>query len=279
MSEHEASTREQSKHENGASRKVEVVQSVVTDVAGQDGTSDGVIEEIEEAAVTSSGGEETPGRADRPEGNQPNTSTEASKGENVTDKSTGKHAGHGEPATAASQGNSQSGTEEAGADVAREKDALKEQLLRTAADFDNFRKRVLREKEELARRAKEETIREMLPVVDNLERALQAAATGNAGSAIVDGVNMVLAHFRESVCGNLQLERIEAVGQRFDPNVHEAVQQEASAEAPGSVIRELVAGYRLAGKLIRPAMVVVAKPQGSGQSERSGESDPGNKTN
>ncbi|GAB4201020.1 MAG: hypothetical protein OHK0013_12600 [Sandaracinaceae bacterium] len=152
-----------------------------------------------------------------------------------------------------------------------ERDRLRDQLLRTAADFDNFRKRTRKDLEDAERRGKEDVIREVLPVLDNLERALGAAAnlSPNAGAsevhAIVDGVKMVLKLF-EDQAGRMGLTRVKAVGERFDPAVHDAIQQvETDEHAAGTVIHEVVAGYRLGEKLVRPAMVVVArKPAASG---------------
>jgi molecular chaperone GrpE len=111
---------------------------------------------------------------------------------------------------------------------------VRDQLLRTAADFDNFRKRSRRETQDAERRAREELLRDMLPVFDNFERASQHAST---------------------------VERIQAMGQPFDPALHEAVQQLESAEhPPGTVVAEVAPGYRMGERLVRPAMVVVAKP-------------------
>ncbi|MEM1418562.1 MAG: nucleotide exchange factor GrpE [Myxococcota bacterium] len=140
-----------------------------------------------------------------------------------------------------------------------ERDKLKEQLLRTAADFDNFRKRSLRELEDTRRRTREDAIREMLPIIDNLERAAVASETATEVKAVAEGVQMVLKGFEE-VAGRLGLARVQSIGERFDPNVHDAVQQIEDAEKePGAIVAEVVPGYRLGERLLRPAMVVVAK--------------------
>lgn len=155
--------------------------------------------------------------------------------------------------------------EDPSAALREERDKLRDQLLRTAADFDNFRKRTRKDLEEAERRGKEDVIREVLPVLDNLERALGASAalTADAGAAevkaIMDGVKMVLKLF-EDQAGRMGLSKVKAVGERFDPSVHDAIQQVETDEHPaGTVIQEIVAGYRLADKLVRPAMVVVAR--------------------
>lgn len=155
--------------------------------------------------------------------------------------------------------------EDPSAALREERDKLRDQLLRTAADFDNFRKRTRKDLEEAERRGKEDVIREVLPVLDNLERALGASAalSADAGAsevkAIMDGLKMVLKLF-EDQAGRMGLSKVKAVGERFDPSVHDAIQQVETDEHPaGTVMQEIVAGYRLGDKLVRPAMVVVAR--------------------
>ncbi len=140
-----------------------------------------------------------------------------------------------------------------------ERDKLKDQLLRVAADFDNYRKRARKDVEEAERRAKEDVMREVLPVIDNLERAVQAANSTTEVSSIVDGIKMVLRLF-EDQSSRIGLARVVAVGERFDPALHDAIQQvETDEHPPGTVMTEIVPGYRLGEKLVRPAMVVVAR--------------------
>jgi len=135
----------------------------------------------------------------------------------------------------------------------------KDQLLRTAADFDNYRKRSRREAEEAERRGRDELLRELLPVFDNLERASSHAASAPDVKALADGIEMVMRQFLDTL-GRLGVERILAVGAAFDPTVHEAIQQiETSDFEPGQVAQEVQAGYRTKDRLIRPSMVVVAK--------------------
>jgi molecular chaperone GrpE len=141
-----------------------------------------------------------------------------------------------------------------------ERDRMREQLLRIAADFDNFRKRSRKEIEEVRRRSIEDTLREVLPIVDNLERAADAMTDATEVAAVVDGVHMVLRGF-EDIASRLGLKRVPAVGQQFDPTCHDAMQQEETDEhAPGTIVSEIVPGYYLGERLLRPAMVVVAKP-------------------
>ena len=140
---------------------------------------------------------------------------------------------------------------------------VRDQLLRMAADFDNYRKRTRREVGDAERRAREELLRELLPVFDNLERAATHAASASDVQAVADGVGLVMRQFGDTL-SKLGIERIPTQGQVFDPTLHEAIQQLASNElAPGTIASEIQAGYRMGDRLIRPALVVVAKPSGS----------------
>ncbi len=147
---------------------------------------------------------------------------------------------------------------EAQAEAAR----LKDQLLRTAADFDNFRKRARRELEDAERRGRDDLLKEFLPVFDNLERATAHAATTEVTEgvkALAEGINLVIKQFLD-ILRKLGIERIEAVGRPFDPSQHEALQQIETADfEPGTVAAEVQAGYRVGERLVRPSLVVVAK--------------------
>jgi molecular chaperone GrpE len=137
---------------------------------------------------------------------------------------------------------------------------LRDQLLRTAADYDNFRKRARRETQDAELRSKEDFLREVLPVFDNLERAAQHAESATDVKSLADGIAMVMRLFGDTL-SKLGIERVPALGQPFDPALHEAVQQfETSEHPPGTIAAEVQAGYRLGDRLVRPAMVVVAKP-------------------
>jgi len=140
-----------------------------------------------------------------------------------------------------------------------ERDKLKDQLLRTMADFDNFRKRARRDAEDALRRGREDSLRDLLPIIDNLERAVEASRGAKDVDAVISGVEMVLRSF-DDVAARMGAARIVAKGERFDPSLHDAIQQVESAEhPPGTVLTEVVAGYRLGERLLRPAMVVVSK--------------------
>lgn len=147
---------------------------------------------------------------------------------------------------------------------------LEEQHLRLRAEFENFRRRTRREVEELRERASEELITQLLPVVDNFERALEYARSQKERSAaFVDGVEMVYRQLM-AVLERAGLRPVEAVGAPFDPNVHEAVAYEECEDQPeGHVFAELQRGYTLGDKLLRPSMVKVAK----GVKEQGGQSE------
>ncbi len=146
--------------------------------------------------------------------------------------------------------------EKAKADVAR----FRDQWLRSAADFDNFRKRARKDVEDAQRRGLEQALLELLPVADNLQRAVEAAAHAKDVQSLVEGVRMVLKYLEDAL-HRLGVERVQSVGKPFDPSEHEAVQQVETSEVElGTVVGEMMPGYRLGPKLLRAAMVSVARP-------------------
>jgi len=160
--------------------------------------------------------------------------------------------------------------EEERAKLQQAHDELKDRLLRTAADFENFKKRTKREMDEAQTRGREGVLKEILPVLDNLERALQHAAEKDP---LAVGVRMV----EKQLLGALEkfgISRFSAVGQPFDPTMHDAIQQVETAEMPpGTVAMEFAKGYKAGDRLVRPAMVAVAKaPAASAQPDGAGES-------
>lgn len=136
-----------------------------------------------------------------------------------------------------------------------------DRYIRAVADLDNYRKRAAREKTEAAQAAVESLLGKLLPVLDNFEMALAAAADPTATvESLRSGVALIQGQLRQALT-DAGLEEINALGQPFDPNVHEAVSQLPSAEVPDShVLHQLRKGYRLRGRLLRPASVVVARP-------------------
>jgi molecular chaperone GrpE len=162
--------------------------------------------------------------------------------------------------------------------VKAEVDHLREMYLRKLAEFDNYRKRVDRERQELRRTAAEGLIGELLPVLDNFERAVQHADESDP-AAFREGVAMIARQFSD-ILQRGGLETIDPTGQRFDPELHEAVQRIEGSEFPtGSVVGVFSKGYLFGGRLIRPAMVAVAvepvSPLGDGSRSRGVEADEG----
>ena len=142
-------------------------------------------------------------------------------------------------------------------ELRRERDSLQDRLLRTAAEFDNYRKRMDRERRELADYTAGEVMSELLPIIDNLERALQAAEPNDP---LRKGVELTHRQMLEML-RKRGVTPIDALGKDFDPNFHQAVFHEASAEhREGEVMAELQRGYVVGDRLLRPAMVKVAKP-------------------
>ncbi len=142
--------------------------------------------------------------------------------------------------------------------LAQDKASLYDQLLRKQADFENFRKRIEREKSEFRVQASMEVVRSILPVLDGLERALVVASEDDAGPEFRRGIEMLQKQFLETL-QKLGLEPIEARGQIFDPHIHHAVEMvETEEHEDQSVVEECQRGYWFQRRLLRPAMVRVA---------------------
>lgn len=134
----------------------------------------------------------------------------------------------------------------------------KDRLLRAMADLENYRRRVHREMDDQRRHANTQLIRDLLPVIDNLERALAAADKGGESAGLTQGVRMVVQQL-EAALTQHGCVRIEAQGQAFDPNLHEAVLQQPSADyPPGTVIQVVRPGFRLHDRVVRASQVIVA---------------------
>jgi molecular chaperone GrpE len=141
-------------------------------------------------------------------------------------------------------------------ELERERDERLADLQRVAADFENYRKRVARDQAAVVARAHERLVKELLPVLDDLERALQAAEE-HEEAKLEEGVELVARSLREALRRE-GLEEIETNG-RFDPHVHEALLSQPSDQEEGSVIEVLQKGYRLGDRVLRPARVVVSQ--------------------
>jgi molecular chaperone GrpE len=137
-----------------------------------------------------------------------------------------------------------------------------DRLLRTTADFDNFKKRAAREKQDAIKFANESLFQKLIPVLDNFDMALAAAQTtakDEAVQSLQTGVNMIYQQLKTALA-DAGLEELDAADKPFDPNVHEAVSQKETAEVPeGRVVQQLRKGYKFRDRLLRPATVVVAK--------------------
>ncbi|WP_339157400.1 nucleotide exchange factor GrpE [Paenibacillus sp. FSL W8-0186] len=133
-----------------------------------------------------------------------------------------------------------------------------QRLLRAQADFDNFRRRTQKEKEELGKYASAKLITELLPVIDNFERAIASGEQGTDVSSYAKGVEMIFRQL-EGVLGNEGLKAMETVGEPFNPEFHQAIMQvESDEHEEGIVVEEVQKGYMLKDKVIRPAMVKVS---------------------
>jgi molecular chaperone GrpE len=169
--------------------------------------------------------------------------------------------GNGAPAADAAEGDG-----DAGAVLQQEIAGLRDQLLRLAADFDNYRKRASREQQEVRDYGTSNVLNEILPVLDNLDRAL--AHSDGDKSPVVAGIRLVVKQFHD-VLSRFGVTSFTSVGVPFDPERHEAVAQLPTSEhKPGTIVEELQKGYMLRDRLLRPARVVVAAAPG----ERAAES-------
>ncbi len=147
--------------------------------------------------------------------------------------------------------------------IVRERDDLRERLLRTAAEFDNYRKRTERERRELSEYAAADLVRDLLPVVDDLERAAAAPVEPGPGAeriaAYRDGLELIRRQLLD-VLKRRGVEALDVVGQTFDPQWHEALAQEpANGRPDGEITAEIRRGYRMGQRLLRAALVKVAQ--------------------
>ena len=176
------------------------------------------------------------------------------------------------------------------AELEKDKQQTYDRLVRTAADLENFRKRSRRELDDARVDERFKVLREMLPVIDNLERAIEHAEKSEEAGGVLQGVQLVLRQFGQAL-ERCDVQAFEATGQAFDPNLHEAISQVETDEVPaGTVVKMLQKGYRAGtGRLLRPALVVVARPRpaddvgpegngsdrGNGADQNAGEGDAG----
>jgi len=137
-------------------------------------------------------------------------------------------------------------------------DRFRDLALRSQADFENYKKRAAREKEEAIKYANSSLLEKLIAIVDNFELGLEAARAEGEKSPVFSGMSMVLKQLMDFL-GDSGLQPIDAAGQKFDPNLHEAIAHEPSDEVPeGTVIRQMRRGYKLKDRLLRPSSVVVS---------------------
>jgi molecular chaperone GrpE len=146
-----------------------------------------------------------------------------------------------------------------------EADLLKEQLeelknkwLRALADFDNYKKRVALEQDQFVKFANEGLIRELLPVLDGLDKALSAAGSAKVNEGLIKGLALISRQVKDAL-SKFGLEEIEAVGKPYDPSLHEAILQKESSGPENVILEEMQKGYTLHGRVIKPSMVIVSK--------------------
>jgi molecular chaperone GrpE len=142
-----------------------------------------------------------------------------------------------------------------------------DKYVRAVADLENHRRRTKRDLDDAKAEARTKVLKEMLPVIDNLERAVQHG-TGD-GDAVLEGVRLVLRQFTTAL-ERCEVTAVEAEGKAFDPTLHEAIGQQESDQPAGTVISVLQKGYKLADRLLRPSLVVVARPRAAAPGSADG---------
>ncbi len=136
---------------------------------------------------------------------------------------------------------------------------FQDKYMRLAAEFENYKKRAQRDQSDAIRYANESLLKNLLPTIDNLERAIQSGTDAGASGALIEGVQLTYKQFLETV-GKLGVQQISSTGENFDPNVHQAVAHiESETAPPNTVVEEFQKGYLLHDRILRPAMVTVAK--------------------
>jgi molecular chaperone GrpE len=209
-------------------------------------------------------GQESPRRTEEP--------PEAGSGESVcrlgdagTDGPAGEKAGETPPA--------EQGPEEIIADLEAQLADAKDQFLRKAADFENFRKRMIREKQEAIDFANQALLLDLIPIIDDFERAIQSAGASKDFDSLYQGIGMIEKRLSSQLEAKWGLKRFDSAGEPFDPNRHEALMMEKSAEIDEPVVQEdLLKGYLLKDRIVRSAKVKVLMPEtgGAGGPEEGG---------
>ncbi len=144
--------------------------------------------------------------------------------------------------------------------IKKELESYKDALLRMKAEFDNYRKRILKEKEQIKKMALEDFFKDLCPILDSFEHAIKSMQSAQDVKSVKEGVELIFKHLVETL-KKYEFERIEAVGKKFDPNYHHAtsLEEKEGNEEGEFVIEEYQAGYMYAGKVLKPSLVKVAK--------------------
>lgn len=164
------------------------------------------------------------------------------------------------------------------ASVTDEFDALRDKYLRLAAEFENYKRRAQRDQSEAIRFANESLLKELLPIIDNLERAILSAKESPTLDGVAEGVDLTLKQFMETLA-KFGVRPVSSVGEQFDPSRHQAVSRTASAAPANTIVEEFRRGYLLHDRVLRAAMVSVAGSETSGEAvdhqQNSGQSGEG----
>lgn len=193
---------------------------------------------------------------DKPSGDKPG---ERPQSEASASQSAAQDAAHADEALMDADLGATAGKIVSEADQLRtELNETRDRALRAVAELENFRKRSQRESHDAQKFANMSLMRDLLPIVDNLNRAAEAANSASDAASLVSGVKMVVAQFEE-VLARHHCKRIVALGEAFDPNFHEAIAQQPSAEYPaGTVALEATTGFQLHDRVVRPTQVIVS---------------------
>lgn len=184
------------------------------------------------------------------------TNQAAPENRNATDETA--EQGQAEPNTGSSEESvSTEAIQQELAQLRQLNEEYQQRWLRAQADFDNYRKRTLKEKEDLLKYASFAVFEQLLPVIDNFERAMQASKSNNDYDSLSKGLDMIIRQLGQ-VLEQEGVVPIEAVGQPFNPEYHQAVAQVESGEEEGIIVEELQKGYKLKDRVIRPSMVKVS---------------------
>jgi molecular chaperone GrpE len=182
-------------------------------------------------------------------------------GEGFREKAPSDKEKAGGPSSTEKEKREQTPLEKAHAELeAKAKDAVEQhdQLLRLAAEFENYKKRVQKEKSDLIKFGNDSLLKAVLPILDNLERAIDHGKQMNKNGPLLQGVEIILRQFL-TILERFGVKPVAAMGESFDPEKHEAVSQAESDQEPNRVISELEKGYLFHERLLRPAKVLVSK--------------------